>query len=141
MPRADRSFCGFDEPEVTVYPDDLAPAIPGRAHRPAPRGGAPPRAKHLPDLPAATAARLFHVAQRVSRAVREASGADAVTHITEDDVAGAGVNLVAHFKRHVIPRFTGDAVVMAWIWDAVPGPNVRTSFARAVREHLPTRAH
>ena len=115
MPRADCSFCDFDEPEVTVHPDDLAPAIPGRAHRPAPRGGArwcsPARAEHLPELPAATAARLIHVAQRVSRAVCEASGADAVTHITEDDVAGAGVNLLAHLELHAVPRITGDAVV------------------------------
>ncbi len=92
--------------------------------------------EHLPELPAPTAARLIHVAQRVSRAVREAAGADAVTHITEDDVAGGGYNLVAHLKLHVIPRFKEDAVVMEWNREADPGPEVRAGYARAVRERL-----
>ena len=138
MLKVDCPFCNFDEPEVTVYADDLVLAILSRAPINRHHVMVLPREhfEHLPDLPAATAARLVHVAQRVSRAVREAAGADAVTHITEDDVAGSGYNLVAHLKLHVIPRFTGDAVVMEWNREADPGPEVRAGYARAVRDQL-----
>lgn len=138
MPKADCPFCGFDEPGVTVYDDDLVLAILSRAPINRHHVMVLPREhfEHLPELPAVTAARLVHVAQRVSRAVREAAQADAVTHITEDDVAGAGYNLVAHVKLHVIPRFKGDAVVMEWNREADPGPDVRAGYAQAVREHL-----
>lgn len=139
MQHADCPFCGFDEPDVTVYADDLVLAV--LSLRPVNRHHVMvlPRehVEHLPDLPPATAERLIRVAQRVSRAVREASGCDAVTHITEDDVTGGGYNLVAHLKLHVIPRFTGDAVVMDWNREADPGPEVRAGYARAVRESLP----
>ncbi|HEX8298587.1 MAG TPA: HIT family protein [Rubricoccaceae bacterium] len=138
MRKADCPFCDFDEPDVTVYRDDLVLAIVSRAPINRHHVMVLPRehVEHLPDLPAATAARLIHVVQRVSRAVREASGADAVTHITEDDVAGGGYNLVAHLKLHVIPRFTGDAVVMQWNREADPGTAVRAGYAQAVRERL-----
>jgi histidine triad (HIT) family protein len=140
MPPDDCPFCGFDEPDVTVYADDLVLAVVSR--RPINRHHVMvfPRThvEHLPDVPPATAERMIRVAQRVSRAVREASGCDAVTHITEDDVAGGGVNLVAHLKLHVIPRFSDDGVVMDWNRDEDPGDAVRAGYARAVRERLPS---
>ncbi len=140
MRKADCPFCGFDEPDVTVYEDDLVLAILSRAPINRHHVMVLPREhfEHLTELPAATAARLVHVAQRVSRAVRETAGADAVTHIMEDDVAGGGYNLVAHLKLHVIPRFKGDAVVMEWNREADPGPEVRAGYTRAIRERLPT---
>ena len=139
MPQADCPFCEFNEPAVTVYADDLILAIlslrPVNRHRVMvlPRA----HAEHLSELPPATAERLIRVAQQVSRAVREASGADGVLHITEDDVTGGGYNLVAHLKLHVIPRFKGDAVVMEWNREADPGPEVRAGYAHAVRSRLP----
>lgn len=138
MQKADCPFCGFDEPDVTVYEDDLVLAILSRAPINRHHVMVLPRehVEHLPELPAATAARLIHVAQRVSHAVRTASGADAVTHITEDDVAGGGYNLVAHLKLHVIPRFKGDDVVMEWNREPDPGREVRAGYALAVRESL-----
>ncbi len=140
MQIADCPFCGFNEPDVTVYEDDLVIAIISRAPVNRYHVMVLPREhiEHLPDLPAATASRLVHVAQKVSRAVREAARADAVTHITEDDVTGGGYNLVAHLKLHIIPRFNGDAVVMEWNREADPGPDVRADYARAVRERLQT---
>ncbi|HEX8385303.1 MAG TPA: methyltransferase domain-containing protein [Rubricoccaceae bacterium] len=132
MSQAECPFCGFDDPDVTVYADRLVLAIVSRSPINRHHVMVLPRAhvEHLPDLPPATAERLIRVAQHVSRAVREASGCDAVTHITEDDVAGAGVNLVAHLKLHVIPRFSDDGVVMDWNRAEDPGDEVRAGYAR-----------
>ena len=142
MEKAGCPFCGFDETAVTVSEDALVLAV--VSHAPINRHHvlALPRAhaEYLPDLSPATAARLIHVAQWVSRAVREASGADGVLHVTEDDVAGAGFNLVAHLKLHVIRRFRGDAVMMEWNRAPDPGGSVRAGYARAVRDRLPPSA-
>jgi histidine triad (HIT) family protein len=132
-------FCGLDEPEVVVYRDPRCFAVVDKE---------PINPYHLlivptdhyedfVQLPPDLVAHLFQVAQRLSRSVRQVSNPVSVTHLTDDDVARAGYNLVPHFKIHVIPRYGGDKIQIEWNRDPslVAG---RVAMARDIRESLET---
>jgi histidine triad (HIT) family protein len=66
------------------------------------------------DLPDEVASHLFVVAKKVSKGVALLSNADFITHWSDDDLTESGINLVSHFKFHIIPRFKNDRVVVDW---------------------------
>ena len=73
-----------------------------------------PKAEHatLADLPDDLAAHLGSLLPRLCRAVREASGAEALNVICNNGpVAG---QTVPHVHWHIIPRFPDDAVRWPW---------------------------
>ena len=64
------------------------------------------------DLPDDLAAHLGSLLPRLCRAVKSATGADALNVIANNGaVAG---QTISHVHWHVIPRFTGDAVHWPW---------------------------
>jgi len=81
------------------------------------------------------ASHIFLLAKRISAAVRRVCPADAITHISDDDIAGAGHNLVAHYKFHIIPRFRDDKVVIDWAREEA-GIEERSTFAVEIAEAL-----
>ena len=87
----------------------------------------------LPDF---VASHLFLLAKRLSAAVRQASQADAITHISDDGVSWGGFDLVPHYKLHIIPRFKGDGTPIVWHRQSDLGSLARTQFADAVRSAL-----
>lgn len=109
-------FCDFDDPSAVVYQDDLSFAVVSRDPINPFHTLVIPR-KHyerFTDLPDDVAAHLFLVAKRISEAIATLSKADFITHLSDDDLKGSGVNLVAHYKFHIIPRYRDDKVAIDW---------------------------
>ena len=92
------------------------------------------------ELPDFLASHLFLLAKRLSAAVRQASQADAITHIFDDGVSWGGFDLVPHYKLHIIPRFKGDGTPIVWQRQSDLAPLARTQFADAVRAALRRQA-
>jgi len=132
------SFCTLDDPQMTVYADDVLQALVSRAPINQYHVIIVPRihAERLPDLPANAAMASILVAQRIGRAIASAGSPDGVTYITEDDLTGQGYNLVAHWKLHVIARYRDDGVRLEWNRGDDPGRSVRAGIASAIRAHL-----
>ncbi|KZK76289.1 AP-4-A phosphorylase [Pseudovibrio sp. W64] len=87
----------------------------------------------LNDLDDQTAAALFQMATRVSRALRTAKGCDGINLILSDGVA-AGQD-VFHAHLHVKPRWSGDEVILRW--DTSTAPETRRSeLAAALQTQL-----
>jgi histidine triad (HIT) family protein len=128
-------FCGFDEPEVTVYRGTHVQAFISLQ----------PINRHhvlvVPDVHVTRFAQLepamreevFAVAQRVHRGIAEVVRPDGITMVTEDDFTGVGLNEVAHWKLHLIPRFKNDTVRLDWGRTPDPGPAMRATYAATVR--------
>ena len=90
--------------------------------------------RNLIDLPDEVCAHIALVLKRMSSAVREVMKADAISHVTGDDLTGMGLNLVDHFKSHVIPRRNDDRVEINWNRDDDPRVEARARVAAAVRD-------
>lgn len=132
------TFCNFNDKEVLVYEDKLCYAIISKK----------PINKHhvlvIPrnhyedfiDLPDKTASHIFLVAKKISKAVRKTCKPDAIEHISDDDIGKIGINLVSHYKFHIIPRFKNDKVIINWNRDPDPGIKTRSKFAKDIRSKL-----
>jgi histidine triad (HIT) family protein len=131
-------FCGFDEPAVTVHADALVQAFVSRAPINRHHVLIVPRTHHerLPEVPGPTLDAAMRAAQRISAAIARVARPDAITLMSDDDLTGAGFNLVAHWKLHLIPRYRGDDVVIEWHRAADPGAEVRAGYAAALRGAL-----
>ncbi|MEO5580107.1 MAG: HIT domain-containing protein [Gemmatimonadaceae bacterium] len=123
---------------MTVYSDDVLQALVSRAPINRYHVIIVPRdhVERLTDLSSGIAAAVVSTAQRVSRAIVAAAAPDGITYMTEDDLTGQGYNLVAHWKLHLIPRFSYEAVRIDWARTADPGPHERGRIADDIRRHL-----
>ena len=109
-------FCDYKDEGVIVYKDDECFAV----------ISADPINKYhvlvIPkkhyeqfvDLPDALASHIFLVAKEISRVVRGVCNADAISHVSDDDVSKSGYNLVKHYKFHIIPRFKENIDTVNW---------------------------
>jgi histidine triad (HIT) family protein len=131
-------FCGFDQPEVTVFADahvqafiSLSPInryhvlVVPKVHY-----------EHLADVPHETLALVMRVAKHVSAAVNSVARPDAISLLSDDDLTGSSFNVVAHWKVHVIPRYRNDAVVIDWHREPDPGSEVRARYGSELRQAL-----
>jgi len=135
MKKTDCAFCNFKDKEVIVYNDKLCYAIISKC----------PINKHhvlvIPkkhyqdfiDLPDKLASHIFLVAKKVSAAVRRACNPDAIEHISDDDITKIGINLMEHYKFHIIPRFKNDKIKIEWNRSRDPGTKVRGQFAKEIK--------
>lgn len=132
-------FCALHDPAVTVFADAHCKAIVSLA---------PINGHHVlviphlhverfAEIPEDVLGSVMRAAQRVARAMELAAGPDGITFITEDDLTGIGMNLVPHWKLHVIARFKDDAVKLEWGRTADPGLPRRAELAGELRAHLP----
>ena len=131
-------FCGFDEPDVTVLRGTRVQAFISRQ----------PINRHhvlvVPDthvtrfaqLEPAVRDEVFALAQRIHRAIAEVVRPDGITMVSDDDLAGPHLNLVAHWKLHLIPRFRNDAVRIDWGRTPDPGTALRAGYAATVRNAI-----
>jgi len=142
MKKKNCTFCNYKDKEVIVYQDKLCYVIISRD----------PINKHhvlvIPKqhyenfvkLPDKLASHIFLVAKRLSAAVRKASKAYAITHISDDDISKSGINLVKHYKFHIIPRFKKDISKMErdWIDFRVHNLGIQelSKFAKEIKRHL-----
>ncbi|HJQ34820.1 MAG TPA: HIT family protein [Pyrinomonadaceae bacterium] len=137
MYKPDCPFCDFSGREALVYEDGVAFAV--ISLRPTNRHHVMviPREHYesFVELPDELASHTFLLCKRLSAAVRRVSRADAVTHISDDDVNGSWQNRVAHYKFHIMPRFRGDGVEINWNREEA-GTKARAEFARQIREEL-----
>lgn len=75
-------------------------------------------ARNIFDASHETLAHLMPVAQKISRAVQKATGAEGINiHMNNESPAGQAV---FHIHIHAIPRFREDGIVM---WKGHPYPN------------------
>ena len=114
---ADCIFCkiaGGEIPSYTVYEDndfraimDIAPASKGhviilpKVH-----------AADVFELEEDIASKIYVVAQKIAKAVKEATGCDGV-NILQNNGEAAG-QTVFHYHMHLIPRYKEDEVTIAW---------------------------
>ena len=117
MKKDDCIFCKLANgmiPTATVYEDDDFRAIMDAA--PANKGLVIILPKEHADdvfsLPVETQAKLFPVAAKIAKAVKEELGCDGV-NILQNNGTAAG-QTVFHFHTHVIPRYNGDSVSVTW---------------------------
>ena len=87
------------------------------------------------DLPDELTAHIFLVAKKLSAAVRKAAKPEAIIHMSDDDIAKKGYNLVSHFKFHIIPRFANDGIEMKWARQDLD-LTARASVASEIKQHL-----
>lgn len=127
---------------VIAFRNESALAFPSRHQRSANLGHllvAP--ARHVPDvyrLPTEVASDLFCAVSVVARATRAAFGADGVTVLQHNELAGG--QDVFHMHVHVIPRFADDGFYQGaerYPHGMVDLPiEERLQHAEAVRQHL-----
>ena len=131
-------FCDFDQPEVTVFADAQVRAFISSSPINRYHVLVVPKIhyEHLSDVPHETLASVMRMAQRVSAAVGTVAHPDAISLLSDDDLTGAGFNLVAHWKLHVIPRYRNDAVVIDWHREPDPGSDVRARYCSELRQAL-----
>lgn len=138
MRKAHCVFCGYKDREVIIYNDKFCYAVISKS----------PINKHhvlvIPnkhyqdfiDLPDKLASHIFLVAKKISTAVRKACKPDAIEHISDDDITKIGINLMEHYKFHIIPRFKNDRVKLDWSRTRDPGLKVRSRFAKEIKDSL-----
>jgi histidine triad (HIT) family protein len=130
-------FCGIaagQVPASVVYADTLVmafmdanPVNPGhtlvipRQHH-----------THLSDVPEATGARIFAVAQKVAAAIRRSGVRCEGINLFLADGAAAFQD-VFHCHMHVLPRFVGDAFRIDADWSAHPTRAELDAVAQQVR--------
>lgn len=131
-------FCGFDEPQVTVYADAHVQAFISTSPINRYHVIVTPRMHYerLPDIPYAILCSVMKQAQHLSRAIASVAKPDAISLLSDDDLTGSGFNLVAHWKLHLIPRYKNDAVAIDWNREADPGPVVRAGYCNEIRGSL-----
>jgi histidine triad (HIT) family protein len=64
------------------------------------------------DLSEDEAARIFQVAVKIARGIREASGCEGLNVMQSN--GRAGQQDVFHFHLHLVPRFHGDNILISW---------------------------
>ncbi|MCX6771656.1 MAG: HIT family protein [Candidatus Micrarchaeota archaeon] len=133
------AFCNFQDKQVVIYQDSLCFAIISKD---------PINRQHvlivtkkhyqgLAEVPAGTAAHIFLVAKKMSKAVEKACKPDAITCTFDDDFSNGGFNLVQHFKIHLIPRFRKDRHLIDWSPLRVrASAKLRSRFAEEVKRRL-----
>jgi len=138
MKKANCAFCSYKDKEVIILNDNLCYAIVSKS----------PINKHhvlvIPkehykdfiELPKKLAAHIFVVTQEISAAVRKACKPDAIEHISDDDLSNTGINLMEHYKIHIIPRFKNDKIKLDWNRTRDPGLKARSQFAKDVKDSL-----
>jgi histidine triad (HIT) family protein len=131
-------FCKLDEPAVTVYRDATVQAFISLAPINRYHVIVAPRAhfEHLTEMPTVILTAAVSLAQRLGAAIAAVARPDALTLLSDDDLTGMGLNQVAHWKLHLIPRYRGDRVVIQWNRAPDPGPDVRGGYAEAIRRVL-----
>ena len=131
-------FCELDEPAVTVYRDATVQAFISLAPINRYHVIVAPRAhfEHLTEMPAVILTAAVSLAQRLGAAIAAVARPDALTLLSDDDLTSMGLNQVAHWKLHLIPRYRGDRVVIQWNRALDPGPDARGGYAEAIRRAL-----
>ncbi|RJQ16993.1 HIT family protein [Candidatus Woesearchaeota archaeon] len=132
------AFCNYQDKEVIIYKDAVCYAV--ISHDPINKHHVLviPKKHYMQftDLPDAVVARLFVVAKKLSLAVRKACNPIAVEHISDDDLKKTGINLVEHYKLHIIPRFKNDKITHFWNRKGDKGIKVRASYAKDIKKCL-----
>lgn len=138
MQKEDCPFCSFSESQVEVYRDDLCFAIISRDPINKYHVIVIPKEHYTNfiDIPDELAAHIFLVTKKLSAAVRKCGPVVAVEHHSDDDIAQTGINLVAHYKMHIIPRYADDRIVHDWNRKGDSGTETRAGFAKEVLNHL-----
>ena len=110
-------FCKIAQGEIpssTIYEDDMFRVILDLS--PAAKGHAlvlpKEHFRNIFDIDEKTASRLFVVAAKVARAMKEALGCDGMNLVqNNEEIAG---QTVFHFHLHIIPRYKDDGQTIAW---------------------------
>ena len=137
-PGVECPFCGFHEPDVTVSASESVQAFISRSPLNRHHVLIVPR-KHYTrysELPAPIRDEVFALAQAVSQALATGIGPDGITLVSDDDLKGAGYNLVAHWKLHLIPRYRDEAIRIDWGRGPDPGLEARAGYAADIRAAL-----
>lgn len=110
-------FCKIaqgDIPSSTIYEDDMFRVILDLS--PAAKGHAlvlpKEHFRNIFDIDEKTASRLFVVAAKVAKAMKESLGCDGMNIVqNNEEIAG---QTVFHFHLHIIPRYKDDGQTIAW---------------------------
>ena len=132
------AFCNYKDKEVIIYGDKLCYTI--ISHQPINKYHVLVipymHYSNFVDLPDSLAAHLFVIAKKLSKAVRKACNPDAIEHISDDDINKIGINLMEHYKIHIIPRFKNDKVIIKWNREKDPGLRKCVELANDIKKNL-----
>lgn len=129
-------FCALDPNTPLIYEDELAFAMvpPDPINRY--QVLVIPRTHYIDfvDIPDDLVSHLFLLTKRLSQAVRDVCHPDGIMHLSDDDIAGYGLNMLQHYKIHIIPRFKNDRIVIDWAREGNPGTQIRAERTVEIRE-------
>jgi histidine triad (HIT) family protein len=128
-------FCNFNNTRLVVHETGLTYSI--ISHNPINTHHAMviPK-KHyesFSDLPDQLVSELIVHAKKLSLAIRAVCCPDGMTHVSDDDFADVGYNLVKHYKIHVFPRYSDDGIEQKWRRVQDPGDEGRAKIANSLR--------
>lgn len=95
------------EDELTIAFMDLQSVNPGHM-----LVAVKPHRANIYELDDELAGAAFRTAARMAKAVKRAFGCEGVTLLQANETAGA--QTVFHFHIHVLPRWEGDGMALAW---------------------------
>ncbi len=138
MTKKDCIFCKLangEIPTATVYEDEDFRAIMDIS--PAARGHViiltKEHAANIYELSDELASKIFVVAKKIAKAVKEEIQCDGV-NILQNNGDAAGQSFF-HIHVHVIPRYTKDTVVIGWRRNNMSGEDFDAT-ARAIASHI-----
>jgi histidine triad (HIT) family protein len=139
MREEDCIFCNFKDKEVVLYDDSLCYAIISKNPINKYHVLVIPKEhyENFIELPDETASHIFLIAKKISKAVRESCDYDAISHLSDDDISKSGLNLAAHYKFHIIPRFKKDMhMIDRGPLRAEETDEARSWYAKEIKKHL-----
>lgn len=109
-------FCTFTENEAIIYSDEACFAIISKNPINKYHILIIPKQhfKRLTTLPDSLVMHLMLVIKRLSIVLTKVCHPDAINYVFDDDITNTGINLVSHFKIHIIPRFKRDLDKIDW---------------------------
>ncbi len=131
-------FCKILKGELPahfVYEDDLVTAFLSLEQANPYKVLVVPRAhvETVYDLTDKQAASIFKATVKIARGVRDASKCEGMNLVQSN--GRAGQQDVFHFHLHIVPRFSGDSIVLDW--DNTPAsPEMLIQFAREIQTRL-----
>ncbi len=89
--------------------------------------------KTIYDLDDELAASIFQVTAKIARSIRNASNCEGLNIVQSN--GSVGQQDIFHFHLHLVPRFTGDQITLAW--DNTPASrSVLNQLANEIKENL-----
>ena len=127
-------FCNFTDKDVVIYEDNLFTSFLSRAPLNNYHAIIVPK-KHYIDtyeIPDEVLAKMYILAKKITKAIKQASKADGVSWMHDDGTA----KTAEHFTLHLFPRYKKDNICGHYVRQEDPGLIVRAQYTEEIKKFL-----